>query len=257
MLFDPLPFWKRGASATTGLLALVLGWHLVVAFGLVPDLLLPPPLNVGEALLDSLGSASFWQGVSATVWTWLVGVLFGGLAGGATGLCVGFNRYIWSAVEPWVEFLRSLPSVVLVPLVSLFLGVGVSSRVVCSGLVVFVLMVSSAATAVRSTKSAHLKLASAWRATRLQAVWIFIIPAVLSHMALALRAAIPIALIVAVAADMLIATESGLGKTIMDSLAVFDTARMYAAILVVGLLGYLAAALGTHVERLAIHWSGA
>jgi NitT/TauT family transport system permease protein len=75
-------------------------------------------------------------------------------------------------------------------------------------------------------------------------------------MAVALKAAIPIALIVAVAADMLIATEAGIGKVIMDAMAVFDTPRMYAAVIIVGLLGYLAAVLGTSIERLAIHWSG-
>ena len=75
-------------------------------------------------------------------------------------------------------------------------------------------------------------------------------------MVVALKAAIPIALIVAVAADMLIATEAGIGKIIMDSLAVFDTAKMYAAVFVVGFLGYVASLVGSKIEEWALHWSG-
>ena len=73
----------------------------------------------------------------------------------------------------------------------------------------------------------------------------------------ALRAAIPLALIVTVAADMLIATDAGIGRILMDSLAVFDTKKLYAGVIVVGLLGYIAARLSALLEEKTIHWSGA
>ena len=257
MLFDPLSFWRRSFCIVGGLLILLLGWKLALVVGLVSPLLLPPPSKVGVALTKLVCSVSFWNDLLATTFTWFAGVALGTLIGGFAGVALGLNRYVWVAIEPWVEFLRSLPSVVLVPLVSLFLGVGSSSRVACSAIVILVLMVSSSATAVRATKDAHMRLASAWRATRFQTIWTFVLPAVLSHMVIALRAGIPIALIVTVAADMLIATESGIGKIIMDALAVFDMARMYAAVFVVGLLGYMAAAVSDFVGRLTIHWSGA
>jgi NitT/TauT family transport system permease protein len=72
----------------------------------------------------------------------------------------------------------------------------------------------------------------------------------------ALRAAIPLALIVTVAADMLIATDAGIGRILMDSLAVFDTRRLYAGIIVVGVLGYISVGISSILERKTIHWSG-
>lgn len=193
----------------------------------------------------------------ATFGTWLLGVLVGTILGGALGLLLGLNAYVWAAAEPWVEFFRSLPSVVLIPLVSIFMGVGVGSRFACATLVVVLLMVSSAATALRSTRSSYLRLGVAWRATPIQMLLTFYLPATLSHLVLALRAAIPLALIVTVAADMLIATDSGIGRILMDSLAVFDTRKLYAGVIVVGILGYAAVGLSALLERKAIHWSGA
>jgi len=255
MFFDRMPLWKRFVCVIGGVLILLLIWKISLITGLVSPLLLPTPSKVGAALLRLVSSISFWNDLGATVFAWLAGVSSGTLIGGLAGISLGLNRYIWAAVEPWVEFLRSLPSVVLVPLVSLFLGVGSSSRIACSAIVVIVLMLSASAMAVRSTKDTHIRLAFAWRASRFQIIRTFVLPSVLSHMAIALRAAIPIALIVVVAADMLIATESGIGKIVLDALSVFDTATMYAAIVVVGLLGYIAAVVGSFIERRTIHWT--
>jgi len=234
----------------------LLSWASVLWADLVPTVLLPWPSDVGHAFISMLGSHQFWQDLSGTVWTWLAGVVVGSIAGAFLGVALGLNRFVWAAVEPWVEFIRALPAVVLIPLVSLFMGVGAPSRLTASALVVVVLMMATSGTAIRSTSTAHLRLATAWRATAVQRLIYFQLPAALSHMVVALKAGIPIALIVTVAADMLIATEAGIGKIIMDSLSVFDTAKMYAAVLVVGILGYIAALVGSRIEIWALHWSG-
>jgi len=241
---------------SAGLGLVVMLWVFALSAGLVPKVLLPWPSDVGRAFLAMLQSPEFWLDLSGTIWTWLAGVVLGTLTGTFLGVVLGLNKYVWAAVEPWVEFIRSLPSVVLIPLVSLFMGVGFSSRLTASTLVVVVLMMATSGTAIRSTSHAHLRLATAWRATPTQRLLHFYLPSALSHMAVALKAAIPIALIVAVAADMLIATEAGIGKIIMDSLAVFDTAKMYAAVLVIGFLGYIASLIGSKIEGWALHWSG-
>lgn len=246
----------RAVCIAIGVLVLLLLWEISITTGLVSSLLLPRPITVIKALATLLNTASFWRDLSATIFTWVLGVAVGTALGGPMGLAVGLNRFVWAAMEPWVEFLRALPSVVLVPLVSLLLGVGAASRLACSSLVVFLLMVSSAASAVGATRASYLRLALAWRATPMQTLVSFYLPATLSHLAVALRAAIPIALIVTVAADMLIATDAGIGRILMDSYAVFDMKKLYAGVIVVGILGYAAAALSALLERKTIHWSG-
>lgn len=243
-------------SIIVGIICVVALWTFVLWLKLVSQLLLPWPSKVIVTLYNMVGTMQFWQDLSSTVITWLAGVIIGTIVGTFFGILLALNRYVWAAVEPWVEFVRALPSVVLIPLVSLFMGVGIASRLLATSLVVIVLMMSTSGSAIRSTSLAHMRLATAWRVTPIQRLFHFQFPSALSHMAVALKAAIPLALIVAVAADMLIATDSGIGKIIMDSLAVFDTAKLYAAVLVVGALGYFAALIGSTLERLTIHWSG-
>lgn len=257
MLYQKLNPVIRTACSTAGIAIVLLGWHLAVKAGWISDLLLPPPSSVATALLDMVQTSGFWKDLFSTVVAWVLGIILGTLIGGILGFGLGLNAYVWAAAEPWVEFFRALPSVVLIPLLSLFFGIGTNSRLACSTLVVAVLMASSASTAIRATRGSYLRLAVAWRASLLQTIRSFYFPATLSHLAVALRAAIPLALIVTVAADMLIATDAGIGRILMDSLAVFDTRKLYAGVIVVGVLGYVSVGISSVLERKTIHWSGA
>ncbi len=256
MDYDPITPRERFISAAAGLGAVLGMWSLIVASGLVSSLILPPPQKVFWALMALAATSEFWASIWSTFWTWAVGVVVGAFLGGSMGIALGLNKYIWAAVEPTVEFVRALPSVVLVPLVSVFLGVGSNSRLVSTALVVCVTMISTAGLSLRNASAAHMRLACAWRTSTGQLIRYFLIPSAITHMAVALRSAIPIALIVAVAADMLIATDRGVGRIIVDALAVFNIARMYAAVIVVGFLGYAAAILGAYIERRLLHWQG-
>jgi ABC-type nitrate/sulfonate/bicarbonate transport system permease component len=257
MLYQRPRSSTRALCMVAGVATVLALWQIAIELGLISNLLLPSPASVGSALVTLMQSPSFWNDMAATVGTWLLGVLVGTIVGGAVGLILGLNPYVWAAAEPWVEFLRALPSVVLIPLVSIFLGVGSGSRFACAALVVVLLMISSSATALRATRISYMRLASAWRVKPLQMMRVFYLPATLSHLVIALRAAIPLALIVTVAADMLIATDAGIGRILMDSLAVFNTKRLYAGVVVVGVLGYVATVLSTLLEKKTIHWSGA
>lgn len=257
MLYQKVRPSVRAVCVGVGVVVILAVWETVVASGIVSSLLLPRPQSVAQALGGMLRTSSFWADIGATVGTWLLGVGVGTIIGALLGLLLGLNPYVWAAAEPWIEFMRALPSIVLVPMVSIFLGVGTGARFVCATLVVVLLMVSSSATALRATRASYLRLAVAWRATPVQMVTAFYLPATLSHLVVALRAAIPLALIVTVAADMLIATDAGIGRILMDSLAVFDTKKLYAGVVVVGILGYVAAGLSALLERKTIHWSGA
>ncbi|HUI07031.1 MAG TPA: ABC transporter permease subunit [Verrucomicrobiae bacterium] len=256
MLYQKLNPLIRLACIVVGIAVVLLGWHIAVEAGWVNSLLLPSPSSVAAALVEMARTQKFWSDLSATIVAWALGVILGTVIGAILGFALGLNAYVWAAAEPWVEFFRALPSVVLVPLMSLFFGIGTNSRLACGTLVVAVLMASTASTAIRATRGTYLRLAVAWHASLFRTIRSFYFPAMLSHLAITLKAAIPLALIVTVAADMLIATDSGIGRILMDSLAVFDTRTLYAGVIVVGALGYLSVGITSLLERKTIHWSG-
>lgn len=251
-----LNIFQKTACVLAGIIIFVSIWKFSLYAGLINELLLPSPEAIILTVIEFFKSSRFWVDLLSTIGSWTLGTVIGTFLGGIFGLILSLNIYVWAAFEPWIEFFRSLPSIVLVPLISIFVGVGVSSRLVCSSLVVFLLMVSTAASAIFSTRNSYLRLALTWNLKKFQRLKWFYIPGTLSHLAIALKAAIPIALIVTIAADMLIATESGIGKILMDSYAVFDTKKFYAAVLVVGILGYIAAKLSSILEHRTLHWRG-
>jgi ABC-type nitrate/sulfonate/bicarbonate transport system permease component len=183
--------------------------------------------------------------------------LFIGIAlGVVAGIMLAINHKIWLIFEPIVEFFRSLPSIVLVPLIGLFLGVGLESKLTCVIMVVAVTIISTLGIAMRSINTTYIKLQYAWKLSLKNSLQYLYLPEISSHLIVAIKASIPLALIVAVASDMLIATDNGIGKIITDSMAVVNTTRMYAAIIVVGILGYLSAKFSTYIEKSFIHWKG-
>lgn len=238
-----------------GLFCVGVVWELLLRFAVVSPILLPYPKQVLIELKTFCFNQTFWLDFLDTIFSWSFGLLSGIIIGTIGGLLFSINNKIWLMVEPIIEFFRSLPSIVLVPLISLFLGIGLKSKIVCVIVVVAVTIISTIGIALRNMHVTYVKLQHSWKlSTKSKVVYIYL-PEIASHLLIAIKATIPLALIVAIAADMLIATDNGIGKIITDSLAVFDTPKMYAAIIVVGILGYTSAKLSTLLEKKIIHWN--
>jgi ABC-type nitrate/sulfonate/bicarbonate transport system permease component len=246
----------RLLAPIAGIVLLLTGWELLVRVEYLPEILFPSPVDVLHQLWEMANLGSFWRDLTSTAISWLLAVTLGTLLGGLAGIVLGVNRFVWHAFEPIVEFARSLPSIVLVPLVSLFVGVGFASRLSSGVLAVSVIIVSSTGSAIRTATLTHRRLSEAWGWDTSQWIRFVLLPSGLSELMVGLRTSIPIGLIVVIAADMLVATDSGVGRIVMDSLAVFDTRRLFAAIMVIGLLGYVASLVSDFVGRKTIHWAG-
>jgi len=242
--------------SSIGIVLTIILWELLLRLGMVSSLLLPYPKEVAIELKGFATSNMFWLDLFNTILSWLSGLFIGVLIGVSIGLLLAINKKIWLVFEPLVEFFRSLPSIVLVPLISLFLGVGLESKITCVIVVVAVTIISTTGIAMRSINVTYLKLQHSWKLSLKNRLLYIYLPEISSHLVVAIKAAIPLALIVAVASDMLIATDHGIGKIITDSLAVFNIAKMYAAIIVVGILGYASANISSQIEKTVIHWKG-
>ncbi|NTW31957.1 MAG: hypothetical protein HGB12_04925 [Bacteroidetes bacterium] len=247
---------SRFLFSITGLLAIIVSWQSILMLKLVEPILLPYPEKVFFELIQFFTTKSFWLDLLNTTSAWIVGLIGGIVLGVSIGLLLALNEKIWFIFEPIVEFLRSLPSIVLVPLISLFLGVGINSKISCVIIVVAVTIISTIGISIRGINITYKRLQTAWKLSLIDKLRHIYLPEIASHLLVAIKASIPLALIVAVASDMLIATDNGIGKIITDSMAVFDTKKMYAAIIVVGFLGYISAKLSTFIENSFIHWKG-
>ncbi|MEI5102803.1 ABC transporter permease subunit [Streptomyces sp. PmtG] len=204
-------------------------------------------------LADGVLTDRFWRDAGPSVLRALGGWALGGAAGIVLGLVAGQWRRAAGYIDPPVTFLRSLPKPAIVPVFLLVFGAGDVMRV---GLIAFgctwpVLL--NTMQGVRAVDPVQVDTARAFHIpvhTRLLRI---VIPAALPKTAAGLRITLSLSLILMVLSEWLLA-DSGLGHFLITAQRTFEILDMWAAIVLLGLLGYLLNLLFMAVEKRVLRW---
>lgn len=241
----------RAAAGFAGLLAL---WALVAASGLVNPLFLASPGEVLGKTLEMLGSGRLAGDLGATGARMLAGVGLATLVGVPIGLALGSLRACWGYAEGALDFLRSIPPIVVYPVFLLAFGMSDASRVAvvvfgCSA--VLIMHLAAAAGAVPQVRLASVRLigATPWQTLRL-----VVLPEALPHLFVGLRTIASLGLIIVVVTEMLVGAEQGLGTRVINAQMAYRTDELYAGIVVIGLLGFSLNHLLAWLEARVVHW---
>ncbi|MES3004127.1 MAG: ABC transporter permease [Pseudomonadota bacterium] len=247
--------WSR-ALPVIGPLLLFIAWDLVVRFGLIKPILLPPPLATLETLVRGLFGGPLLIDFLVTVKRTLQAFAIAAVVGMPLGILLGSNEKAYRSVEFLIDFFRSTPSSALIPLFLLIFGVSDINKVAIAAFGAFLIVVFNSAYGVINARkqrvmAARVMGASRWQVFRDVLVWESLQPSFVG-----LRSAVSMALVIVIVAEMFIGSENGLGHRIIDAQQVLNVKSMYAAILSAGALGYLLNVLFLLAERRIVHWSG-
>src|ERR1700712_2074589 len=239
-----------------GPLAVFVIWDLVVRFGLIKAILLPPPWATLQALVTGLAGGSLLTDFAVTVWRTLEAFLIAAVVGVPLGVLLGSNERAYRSVEFLIDFFRSTPSSALIPLFLLIFGTSDVNKVAIAAFGALLIVVFNSAYGVLNARkqrvmAARVMGASRWRIFCDVLVWESLQPTFVG-----LRSAVSMALVIVVVAEMFIGSDSGLGHRIIDAQQVLNVKSMYAAILAAGALGYALNILFLVAERKIVHWSG-
>jgi putative hydroxymethylpyrimidine transport system permease protein len=238
----------RGATAAAGL---VLLWQAFVWATGVPPFLLPSPLRVAAALAGRWDIIAGHALVTAT--EILAGLVLGALLGSATALTLAAWRGGRRWLLPLLLISQAVPVFAIAPLLTLWLGFGMASKVAMATLIIFFPVATSFYDGLRRTEPGLLDLAHTMEARRGATLWRLRVPAALPALASGLRVAAAVAPIGAVVGEWVGASE-GLGYLMLHANGRSQTDVMFAALLVLALM---ALALWFGVDRLlrrAIPW---
>lgn len=241
----------RAAAGFAGLLAL---WAVLAASGLVNPLFLASPAETLRAALELARSGRLAEDLGATGARMVAGVGLASLIGIPLGLALGYFRAGWEMAEGAVDFLRSIPPIVVYPLFLLSLGVSDASRV---AVVVFgctTVLVMHLAAAAGSVPEARLASVRLMGATPLQTLRLVVLPEALPHLFVGLRTIVSLGLIIVVVTEMLVGAPSGLGTRVVNAQMAYRTDELYAEIAVIGLLGLGLNHLLAWAEARVVHW---
>lgn len=247
---------SRSFLKVLGVLLALFLWHLMSNSGLVDPLLLPSPMAVLAVYFNPKSLVTLCQEGLLTFTRATVGFGIGAIVGIIFGIFLGWSENLYALFEFLIDFFRSLPAVALLPPFMLFFGISNLSKVLLVTFSVALIVIVNTATGVKNRNRTRAMVAQILGATKFQIFLKVILPEVLPAVATGLRLSVSTALIVTVVAEMLVSTDPGLGRRILDTQLLFQTADMYATILLIGVLGYLVNKLISSTAEKWIHWEG-
>ena len=202
---------------------------------LIDNFFISNPLDVGRRLVQWTMDGSILLHLWATVYATTVGFVIGAVSGALLGIWLGVSRFASRLLNPYINALNALPKVALAPLFVLWFGLGIESKIALAAVLVLFLVFLNTFAGVRQVDQDLIDGARLMRATRMQLVIKVIVPSALSWVFAGLRVSVPYALIGAVLGEM-IASNRGLGYLVQYSGAQFDTAGVFAVLVVIALL---------------------
>lgn len=216
-----------------GLLAI---WQLTVVLKLVDETLLPSPATVGKALVDLFVTGEIWPHIFASLQRGLVGFVVATVICVPLGILIGWFKSVERVLAPLIELFRQLPSLAMFPIFLLFLGIGFQSQL---AMVVWASAWPILLTTITGTRSVDPRLIKAAMTLGAEQKDLFlrvVIPSAVPYIATGLRLGGSFAFLVLVGAEM-IGADAGIGYLVISSQQLFKIPDMFAALVVLGVIG--------------------
>jgi NitT/TauT family transport system permease protein len=211
-------------------------WYAISARFAMP-ILFPGPGRTFAALVQLVEDGSLAEDIAASLARILAGFALGSILGLILGLLMGASRLIRFAVDPYVNFLRFISGIAWIPLATMWLGLGESSKIaVVAYVTVFAVAINTLA-GYGAIPLARIRAARALGAGRRQLFFMVELPSCIHFALQGMRLAMAGAFLTVVAAEMIAAT-SGLGFLISSSRQFMATDTMFVGILTLGALGF-------------------
>jgi NitT/TauT family transport system permease protein len=233
------------------LLLLVVVWDLAIRIFQIPPYQVPAPKDVVITLWQE-GPMLLEQSVPTTVAT-IEGFLLSAAFGIPVAMMIAGSRTVESYVYPLLVFSQSIPKIAVAPLFVVWFGFGMLPKVLSAFLLGFFPVVVSAVQGFKSVEPDMLDLARAMEASRLQTFRMVSLPHALPAIFAGLKVSITLAVVGAVVGEF-VGSNSGIGFVLQRSIGTFELPTMFAALVVLALIGVILFWILDVIERLAIPW---
>jgi sulfonate transport system permease protein len=252
-------FWSRRSVRVVGGLVVpvvvLAAWWTVTATGLVPPYRLPSPAAVVSAAGEMARTGELWLSIAISVQRVLLGFVLGAVVGLAAAGLVGLTRAGDVLLSPTLAAIRAIPSLALVPLLLLWMGIGEDSKVVLIAIGAFFPVFTTVAAALRHVDPQLVEMGRSFGRRGAELFRTVQLPAVVPSLLSGLRLGLAQAWLFLVAAELL-AASMGLGFVLTISQSTGRVDRIILVIVLLALLGTLSNALLTLVQRrLLARWT--
>jgi NitT/TauT family transport system permease protein len=234
------------------LLALIfVAWWVVTAQGWVANYLVPTPAQVWERTTHDWSSLMYHSYV--TLYETVVGFLLASVLGLATAVAIAYSRTLERTLYPIVLFAQVIPKIAIAPLIVVWFGNDLAPKIILAVLIAFFPVVVSGVAGLRSTDPELLELSATMGASRWQTFRKIRFPNALPHLMAGEKVAVTLAVVGAVVGEFVGASE-GLGYQLMIANGNLDAPLLFAALILMSLIGILLFVVVEVLESLLIPW---
>jgi putative hydroxymethylpyrimidine transport system permease protein len=240
-------------AAPAALVALLIGgWELLAELGHVENYLLPAPSEVASALWRDrdLLAPDAW----VTAREVLLGFALALLVGVAIAIALHLSPLLRRAVYPLVVASQAVPVVVIAPILVIWFGFGMTPKLIVIALICFFPIVVNTLDGLEGTERDQVKMMRTLGASRLDLLRRLELPSSLPFFFSGAKVAVAVAVIGAVFGE-LVGSDAGLGHAIQVGTAELETARVFAAVLILSAMAIALFGALTLIERRVIPWA--
>jgi len=223
-------------SRITKIVLFLILWYLLIFFLEVPVYILPSPLAVFKILIKSRNI--ILSNAFVTFSEAFLGFLFANLISILIALLIAFYRQLEDVVMPIAIILKTIPIVALVPLLTIWFGSGIFSKVVTAMLICFFPALINVLRGIKSLDSNLLSLFKIYAANKVQLTRKLILPAIQPYLFAALKVSSSLAIIGALVGEF-IGSNKGLGFLIISNYYNMNITFVFAVIMVSSIIGIL------------------
>lgn len=234
---------------------IVIVWELAIREFDIEDYILPHPWLVVTSIIDGFSTGGFmghfWATAEATVMGYVLGCGLAFLIGVAVAESATFDKFVY----PCVVALQSMPKVALAPLILVWFGYEIESRIIMVGLICFFPLFVNTVVGIRQTDPELIDLCRAFSASRRYVFFNAKLPSAATEIFAGLQIGVVLALIGAVVAEF-IASERGLGYMIDSAAVSLNVSNMFAGVIILAVMGVVGTAIVRALQRRVVFWEG-
>jgi NitT/TauT family transport system permease protein len=231
-------------------------WSLVIDWGDIPAFMLPAPRTVWHKFVQMLLDGTLLRHTWVTLYEVVLGLLAGSLVAISLGYALSKSPLLEKVISPYLVANQAVPTVAIAPLLIIWFGPGVFSKVLICALIVFFPVMVNTIIGFRAVSANLYDLMHSMRATRAQTLRLLELPAALPVLFGGLRIGAALSVIGAVVGEF-VGSDKGLGFLINVGRGQYDTALVFVSIITLILLALSLYGLAMLAEKRTTRWKAA
>ena len=231
---------------------LVGGWELAVRVFDISKIVVPAPSAVGMALWSGM-QGDFLMHFGITFYEVIAGFVLGAATGLILGALISQFRLLERALYPYIVAFQTLPKVAIAPIIVIWFGYGVTSKIVITATIAFFPLLANTIVGLRAAPAEQIELMVAFTASRWQVFKLARLPQALPYIFVGLDVAIVLSVIGAIVGEF-VGAQAGLGYLILQKNFNMDMAGVFAILIVLSAMGIGLHLLVNAIQRRVVFW---